>query len=394
MALFISTNSLVVVVIEEAVMAVEEEDEKWESVVGEESLNQEELEDMIPRCEVYSERKEPLLDKVAEEETELELVLEGLGLGRKKRVDSMSNKFGSAESYQGEQSSSKITEEMDAEGSVSLWHHWKWLAVLQGKVDMSKVDSRLVKGIWLGIEEEKSKLKKANVELEKELARFRTDAQKEVRQLKALYAVVIGQLHVDTKANLDKMVEERDRLGHHLMLKGYFEEKVDAIKADTYVEEEDEEEAEAAGIVDGLDDVSRQMVLDNQGDDVELPEGGSEKAVREISLRINDLESGLSRERKTSKALLSAMKKANENREDQYVKAHFRLVKLTQAIFDRILQAEEKDVEINKELKEQAKVTEHAKKLQRQLHKLAMKGKQADTAQCHIQALEQSEEQF
>ncbi|KAF6145766.1 hypothetical protein GIB67_016215 [Kingdonia uniflora] len=93
-------------------------------------------------------------------------------------------------------------------------------------------------------------------------------------------------LQVEAKANLDEMVEERDRLGHHLMLKGYSEEEVDAIKVDTYVEEKDEEEAEAVGIVDGLDGVSYQTVLDNQGDSVDLPEGGSEK-VEEKDAKIN-----------------------------------------------------------------------------------------------------------
>ncbi|KAF6152910.1 hypothetical protein GIB67_039617 [Kingdonia uniflora] len=125
------------------------------------------------------------------------------------------------------------------------------LAVLHGEEDLRKMAARLVKGIWLGIEEEKSKLKKANVELEKELARSRTNALKEVRQLKASHAVAIG----------------------------YSEEEVDAIKADTYVEEKDEEEAKTVGIVDGLDDVSCQTALDNHGDDVELPEGGSKKAI-------------------------------------------------------------------------------------------------------------------
>ncbi|KAF6145338.1 hypothetical protein GIB67_016799 [Kingdonia uniflora] len=195
------------------------------------------------------ERKEYLLDEVTKEETELELVLEGLSLRRKKRVDSRSNKI-----------------------------------------------AHLVKGIWLGIKEEKSELKKLNVELEKELARSRTDALKEVRQLKASHAVAIGQLQVETKANLDEKVEERNRLGHHLMLKGYSEVEVDTIKADTYIEEEVEKEAKAVGIVDGLDGVSLQTVLDNKGDDVEHLEGGSEKAVREMSLRINGLESGLARE--------------------------------------------------------------------------------------------------
>ncbi|KAF6162869.1 hypothetical protein GIB67_021018 [Kingdonia uniflora] len=44
-------------------------------------------------------------------------------------------------------------------------------------------------------------------------------------------------------------------------------------------------------------------------EDVELPKGGNEKVVREMSFRINDLESGLARERETSKALLSAQAK-------------------------------------------------------------------------------------
>ncbi|KAF6167519.1 hypothetical protein GIB67_031720 [Kingdonia uniflora] len=130
------------------------------------------------------------------------------------------------------------------------------LAVLQGGEDMSKIVARLVKGIWLGIEEEKTELKKANVKLEKELARSRTDALKEVRQLTASHAVTIDQLQVESKANFDEMVEERDRLGHYLMLKGYFEEEVDAIKADTYVEEEDEKKTKAVGIMEGLDGVS------------------------------------------------------------------------------------------------------------------------------------------
>ncbi|KAF6138423.1 hypothetical protein GIB67_027995 [Kingdonia uniflora] len=93
------------------------------------------------------------------------------------------------------------------------------LAILQRKEDTSEMVARLVKGIWLGIEEQESKLKKAKNELEKNLARAKTDALKEVKQLKAAHAVAIGQLQVEAKANLDEMVEERDRLGCHLMLK-------------------------------------------------------------------------------------------------------------------------------------------------------------------------------
>ncbi|KAF6169790.1 hypothetical protein GIB67_034182 [Kingdonia uniflora] len=146
------------------------------------------------------------------------------------------------------------------------------LAVLHREEDTSKMIARLVKGTWLGIEEEKSELKKSNVKLEKELTRSRTDSLKEVMQLKASHVVAISQLQVETKANLDEMVVERDRLGRHLMLKGYSEEVVDAIKADTYAKDEDEEEVEVVGIVDGLDGISRQTVLDNQGVDIKLPE--------------------------------------------------------------------------------------------------------------------------
>ncbi|KAF6157076.1 hypothetical protein GIB67_041537 [Kingdonia uniflora] len=139
------------------------------------------------------------------------------------------------------------------------------LAVLHGEEDTSKMVARLVKGIWLGIEEEKSELKKVKSELEKDLAQAKTEAMKEVRKLKATHAVAIGQLQVEAKANLDEIVEERDRLGCHLMLKGYSQVEVDAIKAETYVVVEDEE-AEVVGVVDGLDGVSCLTVLDNQGD--------------------------------------------------------------------------------------------------------------------------------
>ncbi|KAF6140663.1 hypothetical protein GIB67_013956 [Kingdonia uniflora] len=221
--------------------------------------------------------------------------------------------------------------------------------------------ARLVKGIWIGIVEEKSELNMANIELKKELAQSRTDPLKEVRQLKAFHAVAIGQLQVETKANLDKMVEERDRLGRHLMLKGYSEEEVDAIKVDTYVEEE----VEAVGIIGGLDGASHQTVLDNQGDDVELPEGGSKKAVREMCLRINDLESGLSRERDTSKALLSAQPE---------------------------LQVEEKDAMINKRLKELAEVTKCAEKLQSRVDALVMKDDELRVARENLSVSEAAAE--
>ncbi|KAF6156626.1 hypothetical protein GIB67_014605 [Kingdonia uniflora] len=286
------------------------------------------------------ERKESLLDEVAEEETELEFLLEGLGLSINKRVDSRSKKALPASGTTG---SGETVKEKRREVKPS------------GKSGEKVV--RHVKGIWLGIEEEKTELKKANIELEKELARPRTDALKEV----------------ETKANLDEMVKERDRLGRYLMLKGYYEEEVDAIKANTYVEEQDEEEAEAVGIVDGLDGVSRQTVFNDQGDDAEIPEGNSEKV---------ELDSSRSREgdilmyNREFAEQFDRMKVVKENREDQYVKVDW------------------KDAEIGKGLKELAEVTECVEKLQSWVDALVLKGKQADTVQYRIQALERSEERF
>ncbi|KAF6142532.1 hypothetical protein GIB67_039496 [Kingdonia uniflora] len=77
-------------------------------------------------------------------------------------------------------------------------------------------------------------------------------------------------------------------------------------------ERKKDEEAKVVGVMDSLDGVSHQTVVDNQRDNVKLPEGRSEKVVREMSLRINDLESGLAKERVTFKALLSTCDDLNE----------------------------------------------------------------------------------
>ncbi|KAF6140207.1 hypothetical protein GIB67_000255 [Kingdonia uniflora] len=427
------------------------------------------------------EKKESLLDEVAEEETELELVLGELGLSRKKIAESRSKKvvnrskkiakaqstrsmmnadegkrqtsgeevraktLGSGSSAQPNLTTSKIAQKflkrqirkaLPASGTTisdkvaqgkrrvePLGGSGKKVA--EGRSasvdDLKEVDERARLAILQGKEDTsqmESELKKAKSELEKILARAKADALKRVKQLKAAHAVATSQLQVEAKANLDEMAEERDRLGLHLMMKGYSQEEVDAIKANTYTEEE-EDEAEVLGVVDGLDGVFPQTVLDIQGDDAELPKGGSEKVVREMSFRINDLESGLAREKETSKSLLSAqaelqvelnasrvredhalmcnrefaeqfdrMKEASENKEDQCVKAHFRLKKLNQIVSDLTRQVEEKDSGIKKGLEDLSAATEPAENLQRQVDVFAVKGKQTDIAQYRIQALE------
>ncbi|KAF6154480.1 hypothetical protein GIB67_028372 [Kingdonia uniflora] len=229
------------------------------------------------------ERKESLLDEVEEEEIELELVLGELGLSRKKRVESRSKKvvkaqstrsmtdvddgkrqtsgeeqnkaktLGSGSSAQPNHATNKIGQKfskreikkaLPASGAAeSEVRERARLAILQGKGVTSQMVAHLVKGIWLGIEEQESEIKK-----------------------------------VEAKANLNEIAEERNRLGHYLMLKGYSQEEVDAIKADTYLEKE-EEDADVLGVVDGLDGVFPQTVLDNQGDDVELPEAERDQAI-------------------------------------------------------------------------------------------------------------------
>ncbi|KAF6147231.1 hypothetical protein GIB67_039361 [Kingdonia uniflora] len=241
------------------------------------------------------ERKESILDEVAEEETELELVLGELGLSRKKRV--------------------KMDDLKEVEERAKL-------AILQGKEDTSQM---------------------------------------------ATYAVAISQLQLEAKDNLDETAEECDRLGRHLMLKGYSQEEVDAIKANTYVEEE-EKEAGVLGVVDGLDGLSPQTVLDNQGDDVELPEEGSEKVELDAS-RVCEDHALMCNQKFVEQ--FDRMKETNENREDQLVK--------------------EKNSGIKKRLEDFSKATERTENLQRQADALAAMGKQADMAQYRIWALERTE---
>ncbi|KAF6170344.1 hypothetical protein GIB67_043034 [Kingdonia uniflora] len=138
--------------------------------------------------------------------------------------------------------------------------------------------TRLMKGICLRVEEERAELKRKKVELKRNVAQLKIyllKVGKWMETLKASQVVEINNLHAKVRTNFKEVVAERDRLGRHLMSKRYSEDEVDAIRADTYVEDEKNEEIEdvAIGIVDGSDGVSPQMVKDNQGDDSERPEG-------------------------------------------------------------------------------------------------------------------------
>ncbi|KAF6134749.1 hypothetical protein GIB67_002150 [Kingdonia uniflora] len=185
------------------------------------------------------------------------------------------------------------------------------LAALHKEEEMSRMAARLMKGICLGVEEEKAERKRKKAELERNIVQLKFNLSKEGKRMEALEAsqvVEINKRQVEVKMDLEKVVAERDRLGRHLMSKGYSEDEVDAIRADTYVEEDEDEETKviSSGIVDGLDSVYPQMVRDFQGDDNERPELENDKELKDIRLRIKDFEVELAVERETSASLLSS----------------------------------------------------------------------------------------
>ncbi|KAF6148610.1 hypothetical protein GIB67_042569, partial [Kingdonia uniflora] len=340
-------------------------------------------------------RKESLLDTVAQEGTELEAVLKELSISRKKRANSRSEKDQKSQSTRlmtGDDNKKKGTEEerserIDLKMSFKKWRKGRGL----------QLAARLMKGICLGVEEENAELKKGKVELEKNIAQLKVDLIKEGKWLEALKASEVVEINMFTEArvNMEKVVTECDRLGRHLISKGYFEDDVNAIMADTYVEVEEDDEAEdvVVRVVDGLDGVSPQTVRDNQGNDNECSEGENEKELKEMHLKIKDLATELDKEKDILASLLSSqaelqvkleiarlskdeirqrnqefrgefdkMREANEDKEDQHVKVHFKFVDATQTVVDFAQKIEERDTKINKGQKEPAEMKEHAAK--------------------------------
>ncbi|KAF6175848.1 hypothetical protein GIB67_003336 [Kingdonia uniflora] len=267
-----------------------------------------------PKSEVT--KKESLLDTVAQEGTELKArLITGTNGSKQKETDgkrrvnlpkaSGVDFVGVSESIM----SSKLTRTFPmkqmlkqdrpaVEDELKVMVEKVRLAAQNGEEEMSKMAARLMKGICLGVKEEKAELRKRIVELEMNIV------------------------------NLEKVVTERDRLGHHLKSEGYSEDEVNAIMADTYVEEEGDDEVEDAvvGVIDGLDGVSPQMI------------------------------------------------------EDQHVKVHFKNFEATQTAVNLPRKIEEKDVEINKGQKELAEIKEHAVKLNSQNDALMAKSWDAGMA--------------
>ncbi|KAF6154633.1 hypothetical protein GIB67_000517 [Kingdonia uniflora] len=280
-------------------------------------------------------RKVSLLDTVTQVKTELEVVLEDLGISRKKRVNSR------VEKVQNSQLTRLITSTDDSKKKGTNGERTMRSGVASKKrrvepsersgmkaaVDRSVVEYDLkevkekARLATLHGEEKMSKmesaeLKKKKVELERILARLKTNLLKEGKWVKALND-------------------------------SYSEDEVDVIKADTYVEEEVDV---AIGVVDRLDGVSPLMEFDR-------------------------------------------IREANKDKEDQHVKVHFKFVEVTQTAVDLAQKIEEeKDAEIEKGQKELVELKEHVAKLKSQNNVLMVKSREADMARYRIQALKGSEE--
>ncbi|KAF6161884.1 hypothetical protein GIB67_002594 [Kingdonia uniflora] len=201
--------------------------------------------------------------------------------------------------------------------------------------------ARLMNGICLGVEEEKTELKRKKVELEWNVARLKTDLfmeGKRMEDLKASQVEEINTLHVKVRANLEKMAWT----------------------------------------------VSPQTVRVNQEDDNERPDGKTVKELKNIRLRIKALKAELAKERDASVSLLSLQVEL----EDKHEKVYFKFFEAIETAVNLARQIEEKDVEIKKVQKELAELKEHTAKLQNENDVLMVKSREADMSHYRIQALE------
>ncbi|KAF6154435.1 hypothetical protein GIB67_028327 [Kingdonia uniflora] len=272
----------------------------------------------------------------------------------------------------------------------------RWGSKSQVKMKESLLDTaaRLMKGICPGVEEKKAKLKRKKVKLERNVARLKYDLSKEGKRLEALRAsqvVEINKLQAETRVNLEEAVAKCDRLGDHLMSKGYSEDEVDVIRANTYMEGDEGEETEdvTAGIMDGLDGVSPQTVRDNQGDNNERPELVNGKVELESACLRKDDARQCNQEFTDE---FDRLREANGKRRSTCEGA-------LQVFYGNTnycrpdSQIEENDANISKGQKELEELKEHAAKIKSQSDALVVKRREADIARCRIHTLERSEEE-
>ncbi|KAF6135252.1 hypothetical protein GIB67_035323, partial [Kingdonia uniflora] len=312
-----------------------------------------------PRLQVT--RKESLLDKVVQEETELEAVLEDLGISRKKRVNNRVEKVQKSHSTRLMTSAGgRKNKGTDGERQANLPKAPRVDTGLPESITLSKLArtfpkrqmlkrpgasramesgeaaekkkkrraASLMKGICLRIEEERAELKKKKAELERRIARLKSDLSKEGKRLEALKAsqvVKINKLRAEERVDLDE---------------------VEAIRTDTYVEEEEaEDDVVGVGVLDRLDGMSPRTV---ELESARLCEVDARQCNHEFAEEFD------------------RMREANKNREDQHVKMYFKFVEATKTAVDLAQQIEESDTKIEKGQKELEELKEHAAKLKSQ----------------------------
>ncbi|KAF6159134.1 hypothetical protein GIB67_032751 [Kingdonia uniflora] len=125
------------------------------------------------------------------------------------------------------------------------------LAVHNGEKKKSKIAALLMKGICLGVEVEKAKLEKGKAEFVKKVAHLKVYLAMEGKRLDSLKAsqkVEINELTAKAGNNLEEVLIQRDRLGSHLLKMRYSKTEVNDIMTDTYVKEEEDDEAEDVAV--------------------------------------------------------------------------------------------------------------------------------------------------
>ncbi|KAF6137544.1 hypothetical protein GIB67_031823 [Kingdonia uniflora] len=155
------------------------------------------------------------------------------------------------------------------------------------QLELSRMTIHLLKAICLEIEEGKAELENGKVELDMKVARLKSDLALEGERLvaaKAAQKVLISELTVEAQKNLNDIVVQRDRLGRQLLVVGYTKADIKANMAGTFVEEDEVEEdvPTEEGVVTGLDG-----------------------ELKDMRLRIEELENELAKEKDTSTSLLT-----------------------------------------------------------------------------------------
>ncbi|KAF6157124.1 hypothetical protein GIB67_041585, partial [Kingdonia uniflora] len=275
-------------------------------------------------------KKESLLDTVAREEVELEVVLKEFCIYRYNRANSMSEKKATeldfADVWKATTSSkftlkfpkkkagkrdstSRTTGSGKVEGDAKKRRVDPPTKFIGAKVvesrpfeedELQAVEDRVIlaarkgvkemsasaqlglskMGIYLGIEEGKPKLKNGKVELQKNVARLKSDLVLEGKRLnfvKVAQEVHISKLTEEAQKNLDEVVVQRDRLGRQVA-----KAEVKAIMEGTYVEE-DEVEEDLPGTVGGLDVEQLSAVLPAKDIDFQMVQRRCDKLNARVS---------------------------------------------------------------------------------------------------------------